>query len=104
MVRIGVTDICQVATTSLIQTITDFYVSNFERLAPLLKDLDQTVNEWPALLSESLLQASNNFDPTSLSERNARQVLGISDDIRQAMLVKSLGVEASKYHRRRLLM
>lgn len=95
----GVTDICQVATTSLIQTITDFHVSNLERLAQPLKDLDQSVNEWRAQLSKFLLEASNNFDPTSLSEPNARQVLGISDDTLQAVLAQSPDVEASKYHR-----
>lgn len=102
--RSEVTDICQVATTSLIQTIVDFHVSNLERLAQLLKDLDQPVNGWRAQLSEFLLNASNNFDPTSLSEPNARKVLGISDDTHQAILVKNLGVEASKYHRLGLLM
>ena len=102
--RSGVTDICQVATTSLIQTIIGFYVSNFELFAQLLKDLDQPVNEWPAKLSNSLLEASNNFDPASLSEPNARQVLGISDDAHQAISVKSLDVKASKYHRLGLLM
>ena len=102
--RSAVTDICQVSTTSLIQTLVDFYVSNLERLAPLLKDLNQPVNEWRAQLSEFLLEASNNFDPTSLSEPNARQVLGISDDTYQALLFKSLDVDASKYHRLSLLM
>ena len=96
--RSEVTDICQVATTSLIQTIADFHVSNVERLAQPLKDLDQPVNEWRAQLSEFLLKASNNFDPTSLSEQNARQVLGISDDTYQALLVKGVDVKAGKYH------
>ena len=101
--RGGVTDICQVSTTSLIQTLVDFYVSNLERLDPLLKDLDQPVNEWRAQLSEFLVEASNKLDPTSLSEANARQVLGISDDTHQAILFKSLDLNASKYHRLGLL-
>ena len=98
MVRSEVTDICQVATTSLIQTVIGFHISNLESLAQPLKDLDEPVNEWRAQLSAFLLEASNNFDPTSLNEQNAAQVLGISDDTYQALSVKDLDVEAGKYH------
>ena len=95
--RSEVTDICQVATTSLIQIIIDFHISNLEHLPQPLKDLDRPVNEWRAQLSEFLSEASNNFDPTSLSEPNAMKALGISDDTQQTMLVKSLGAKAGEY-------